>query len=110
MCDIDNSQCSGEIRNITIRLQQHVELRSKDGREYHDNRIISQKQFDGLGANQSTGGLNRYLELNLATIKQQPRSFEDNKSLDKDDLYLAERIQPTSKGAIVKLHYTLTVN
>ena len=110
MCDIDNSQCSGEIRNITIRLQQHVELRSKDGREYHDNRIISQKQFDGLGPNQSTGGLNRYLELNLATIKQQPRSFEDHKSLDKDDLYLAERIQPTSKGAIVKLHYTLTVN
>lgn len=109
MCDLDNSQCRGEIRNISIRLQQHVDLRASDGLVYTNTHLLEQKNYDGLGANQATGGLNRYLELNLSNIKQMPKSFDDNKPLSKDDLYLAERIQPTASGSIVKLHYTLTV-
>ena len=65
--------------------------------------------YDGLGPNASTGGLNRYLELSLAGISQQPKSFSDHKALDKDDLYLAERLQPTATGSVVKLRYELTV-
>jgi len=109
MADINNSECGAEINNINIRLEQHIELRASDGRVYNDRRILEQKDFDGLAANQSTGGLNRYLELNLASIKQQARSFTDGKSIGKDDLFLAEQLQPTARGAIVKLHYTLTV-
>jgi sporulation-control protein spo0M len=109
MCDIDNSNCGGEIRGINISLTQHVELRAKDGRTYNETRVLENKQFDGLGANQSTGGMNRYLELSLSGIKQQARPFDDQKALDKDELYLAERIQPTAKGHTVKLHYTLAV-
>lgn len=99
MCDIDNSQCTGEIRSVSIRLEQHVELKAKDGHTYNDRRILEQKEFDGLGANQSTGGMNRFLELSLAGIKQQARPFEDGKDLDRDDLFLAEKIQPTAKGS-----------
>lgn len=110
MCDVDNSQCTKEINDISIRLMQHVELKAKDGQIYTENRLLESKRFDGLGANQATGGMNRYLELSLAGIRQQARPFDDNKSLDKDDLFLAERIQPTAKGTIVKLHYTLTIH
>lgn len=71
--------------------------------------MLEQKNYDGLGANQSTGGMNRYLELDLTGIKQQARSFEDGKVLSGDNLYLAEKLQPTSTGSIVKLYYQLTV-
>lgn len=109
MVDLDNSQCGKDANSINIRLEQHAELRAADGHQYNDRRVLEEKKFDGLGANQSTGGLNRYLELSLRDIKQQPRSFDDQKSLDKDDLYLAEKIQPTASGSIVKLSYTLGI-
>jgi len=53
--------------------------------------------------------MNRYLELDLSHIKQQAKSFEDGKILAGDNLYLAEKLQPTSTGSIVKLYYQLTV-
>ena len=109
MCDVDNSQCTAPIRNIAISLEQHVDLRASDGQTYTDRRVLSQKNYDGLAASASTGGLNRYLELGLADIRQQPRGFDDGKPLDKDDLFLAERLQPTATGSTVKLRYTLTV-
>lgn len=109
MCDVDNSRCAQPIKSIDIVLEQHVDLRASDGLTYTDRRVISQKNYDGLGANASTGGLNRYLELSLADIKQQARAFDDSKPLGKDDLFLAERLQPTATGSIVKLKYTLTI-
>ena len=86
-----------------------MELKSSDGGVYNNRHVLEQKNYDGLGANQSTGGMNRYLELDLSGIKQQAKSFEDGKVLRGDDLYLAERLQPTSNGSIVKLYYQLTV-
>ena len=109
MCDVDNSQCGQPIRNIGISLEQHVDLKASDGQTYSDRRVLSAKDYDGLAANASTGGLNRYLELGLADIRQQPRGFDDGKPLDADDLFLAERLQPTATGTAVKLRYTLTV-
>ncbi|CAI2364882.1 unnamed protein product [Moneuplotes crassus] len=109
MCDVDNSQCSRDINNITIELKQHVELRSKDERTFTDNRVLESKEYDGLAANSNTGGMTRYLELSLAGIRQQARPFDDVKPLSADDLYLAERMQPSSHGNAVKLWYTLTV-
>ena len=109
MWDIDNSQWTGVINSISIRLEQFVELKSGDGQNYHNRHVLEQKNYDGLGANQSTGGMNRYLELDLSGIKQQAKSFEDGKILRGDDLYLAERLQPTSTGSIIKLYYQLTV-
>ena len=109
MWDIDNSQCTGIINSISIRLEQYVELRAGDGQTYNNRHILEQKNYDGLGANQSTGGMNRYLELDLSHIKQQAKSFEDGKILAGDNLYLAEKLQPTSTGSIVKLYYQLTV-
>ena len=109
MCDIDNSNCSGAVNNVTIRLDQHVELRGKDGRTYTNKLVLEQKEYDGLAANTATGGMNRFLELSLANIRQQARPFDDVKPLSADELYLAERIQPTSQGNSVKLWYTLTV-
>ena len=68
------------------------------GQIFTENRLLESKRFDGLGANQATGGMNRYLELSLAGIKQQARPFDDSKTMSKDDLFLAEHIQPTAKG------------
>jgi hypothetical protein len=110
MCDIDNSRCGKDIADINIRLEQHVELKAFDGFTYNDRRVLEHKRFDGLAANQSTGGMNRFLELSLANIRQQARPFDDDKKLNKDDLFLAEKIQPSSHGKFVKLWYTLTVN
>jgi hypothetical protein len=53
--------------------------------------------------------MNRFLELNLSKIKQQARPFDSEKLLSKNDLYFAERIQPSAHGKNVKLWYTLTV-
>jgi hypothetical protein len=53
--------------------------------------------------------MNRYLELDLSNIKQQAKSFEDGKILAGDNLYLAQKLQPTATGSIVKLYYQLTV-
>jgi len=70
---------------------------------------LESKEYDGLAANSNTGGMNRFLELSLAGIRQQARPFDDVKPLSADDLYLAERMQPSSHGNAVKLWYTLTV-
>jgi hypothetical protein len=109
MCDLDNTQCSRAINSISIRLMQHVELRAKDGLLYTDQRVVEQRDYDGLEANQSTNGLNRYLELSLATAKNKARSFDPNKPLKEEDRFLAEGLQPSCTGSIIKLWYTLTV-
>lgn len=90
-------------------MEQNIYLRARDGAVYSDKRVLEEKRYDGLGAGQATGGMNRFLELSLANIRQKPRPFDDGKPLNSDYLYLAERLQPTSKGNTVKLWYTLTV-
>ena len=108
MVDLDNSNCQADVKSISIKLERHIELSASDGKVWEDKRVLEQKDYDGLGAGQSTGGLNRFLELSLANLKNQVYDIE-NKVLSSDDRFMAEQMQPTSSGVLVKLYYTLTV-
>lgn len=110
VADLNNSACTVPITNLQIILTQFMRLYSNDGKQHDEQRVLEQKDFPGLGAGEQTGGLNRFLELSLATIKNQCKPRSDGRDYKPDDVFTAEHLQPTTSGKQVQVWYTLKVN
>jgi len=73
------------------------------------NHTLETKDYDGIGANQSTNGLERYLELTLSNFENRVYEYEPGKAFAADDEFIAKQMQPTCSGKKVDLSYRLTV-
>ena len=107
LADINNSECSIECKGLVLKLEQKVELRG-DGHEFKEDKTLVQRDFEGIGANEKTDGLNRFLELSTAGLRNEVRDKKKKEILPEDRNY-GEMMQPTANGHIVKFYYELSV-
>ena len=118
MAEIDNSNVSKEITKIKIQLRQHILLNRSEknvgyfteDKTFSYSETIFEREFDGIGENQRTDGMERYMELPLNEyhVKSDKNKFS-TAFKDQDDYYLGESIQPSTNGRLVQVSYTLNV-
>ena len=66
------------------------------------------RDFEGIGAHQKTDGLNRFLELSTAGLRNVVRD-KKKKEILPEDRNFGEMMQPTANGHIVKFYYELSI-
>ena len=61
-----------------------------------------QNKYDGVEARKETGGLTRFLQLDLSMIKSK---IHDADGMNADDVFIANQIQPTTNGQFLNVSY-----
>lgn len=89
MADLNNSQCTADCKSLDMVLRRTLRLTDEKGQIFTDHKILETKPTQGLGAGESTGGLNRYLELNLANFSNRVYEWESGRTLTADDDFFA---------------------
>ena len=94
MAEVNNTNCSRDCKHLVIELIQYVTMNTgwrSNTQEY--NKL--QNKYDGVEARKETGGLTRYLQLDLSMIKSK---IHDADGMNADDVFIANQIQPTTSG------------
>lgn len=117
MSRIDNSDCNKDIKTIKVQLKQNVSLFAKkrafeifstDHTVNFDNTVLNQ-DYPGISKNKKSDGF-QFMELPLRKQYHDPgKSTYSEFQQDKDDQYLADGIQPTVSGKLVKINYKLRI-
>lgn len=93
-----------------MQIKQFVRLTSW-GSVYNRTFPKATKYYDGIGANDSTNGFTRYLEIPLAEVRNEvfKHTYTDFAPMDGLDQYLAETLQPTTTGLHLNITYQLSI-
>lgn len=95
---MDNTDCEADVDNIVMRLVQNVVLQT-GSHTYHRQFTVMERFFKGVDDEEKLE--NKEIEINLAESKQPYKQHNDPdiKPLDKDEMQLAEFLQPTTTGS-----------
>ena len=104
------NDCSIPVERIRVKVKQFVHLRSTYN-SYRETKTKAERIFDGLEANGSTEGFNRYLDIPLHTISGEVNSYRYgiNLPLYDGNIYVDNSMQPTTTGHIVNISYSISI-
>lgn len=106
LVNINNSESKCEVKQITMKLKQHVNLNT-GGHKYHFVDTVCKEHYPGISAGEHAE--NKPLEINLSKSHQSFKLDEDDEHLNAEELKIAEFLQPTTNGRWVNIQYEIEI-